>query len=86
MTEKKFYKEVRITNPKSSSGMYEKIYLFKIYDDFNPDKVAWMTAYRQRDGDDFIAESGTGISEKRMESQIMSYLRKQIKKKGYIRI
>ena len=43
-----------------------------------------MTAYRQRDGDDFIVESGAGISEKRMESQIMSYLKKQIKKRGYI--
>jgi len=83
MTYRTFYKEVRIENPKSSYGMYEKVYLFKIYDDDNK-KVVWMTASRDRNGDDFIVESGAGISESNMESQIMSYLKKTIKRSGYI--
>lgn len=80
MTEKEFYKKVRLTNPKSSYGTFQNVYLFKIYDD---GKLAWMTAYRQRDGTDFIVESGAGISATKMESQIMSYLKKEIKK-GFI--
>jgi hypothetical protein len=84
MVEKKFYKEVKINNPKSSYGTYEKIYLFKIYDEYSKDKPAWMSAYRDRNGDDFIVESGAGISESKMESQIMSYLKKKIKKEGFL--
>lgn len=83
MTEQKFNKQVNLENPKSSYGTYEKVYLFNNYDELTG-KLSWMTAYRQRDGTDFIVESGAGIPEKKMESQIMSYLRRKIKKQGYI--
>lgn len=80
----KFYKTLRIDNPKSSYGTFQDVYLFKVYDSLSPNGASWMSAYRQKDGTDFIAESGAGIPEKKMEAQLVSYLKKKIKSQGYI--
>jgi hypothetical protein len=86
MATKKFFKEINITGSHSAYNTNIKVYIFKVWSDSTPSKKTadWMSAFRDRNGTDFIVESGAGISEKKMESQIKSYLKKQIKSKGWI--
>ena len=60
-------------------------YIYKNLESFNDGKnwkLSWMTAYENMDGKGFIVESGAGISEQKMESQIKSYLDKHYGKRS----
>lgn len=47
-------------------------------------KLGWVSAYRDRKGKEFLVESGAGIKLKRMELQIIEYVKKIIRKRGYL--
>ena len=67
----RFYKKVRIGG--------RDFYLFKEFDRI--DKGKWGLTYirvtSDRAGDDFVVESGAGITQARMEKQIMNYLKRK---------
>ena len=81
MTEKLFYKSVEVEGSHSSYRNTETAYLFKNVED---GKIVWLSAYGDRGGTNFIVESGAGIPEKKMERQIMTYLKRRLKTKGYL--
>lgn len=72
-----FYKKVHV---KGKNGGERDVFLFKNYDRIDNGKwnLSFISAYKSRNGEDFIAESGAGISEEKMEKQIINYLNKWV--------
>jgi len=73
----RFYKKVHI---KGKHGGERDIYLFKNYERFDKGKwkLVYISAYKSRRGEDFIAESGAGIPISRMNKQLKDYLIKWV--------
>jgi hypothetical protein len=74
----KFYRVMHFGN--------QPVYLFKEveYWDGEDRGTMFIRATKDREGERFLVESGAGISEKRMESQIVRYFNNKLKKQGYI--
>ena len=81
MSEKLFYKAVEVEGSHSSYRSTETAFIFKNVEN---GKISWLSAYSDRNGTNFIVESGAGIPEKKMERQIMTYLKRRLKTKGYL--
>lgn len=72
-----FYKKVNVVGRR---GGRRDVFLFKNYSKIDNGRwgLDFISVYKTRKADDFIVESGAGISEKRMESQIMSFLKRWV--------
>jgi len=72
-----FYKKVHI---KGMYGGERDVFIFKNYSRISGGKwgLDFLSAYKSRRGEDFIVESGAGISQEKMEKQIMNYLEKWV--------
>lgn len=79
MTERKFYKKLKVT----ANNHSQIIYLFKYLNNLSS-RTAWISAYKDKKGTQFIVESGAGIPEDRMESQVRIYCERELKNKGFI--
>ena len=55
-------------------------YLFKNYSKIDKGKwsLDFISAYKSRRGEDFIVESGAGISNEKMEKQVINYLKRWV--------
>ena len=55
------------------------IYLFRTFEHFTHRKpiFGWITAYKNMKREQFIVESGAGITQKRAEKQIRDYIKER---------
>ena len=67
----KFYREVKIGE--------RTFYLFKEMESFSKGKwsLSYIRVTSDRKGKNFVVESGAGISQERMQKQIMDYLKRR---------
>jgi hypothetical protein len=72
-----YYKKV---NVKGKYGGERNVYLFKNYSRIDKGKwgLDFISAYKSKNGEDFIVESGAGITQEKMEKQIVNYLKKWV--------
>jgi hypothetical protein len=72
-----FYKKVYIIG---KNGVRRNVFLFKNFSKIDKGKYSldFISAYKSRNGKDFIVESGSGISKEKMEKQVISYLKKWV--------
>ncbi len=72
-----FYKKVHING---KYGGERDVYLFKNYNRIDKGKwsLSYISAYKSKNGEDFIVESGAGITKEKMEKQIITLLKKWV--------
>ena len=72
-----FYKKVHI---KGNNGGERDVYFFKNYSRIDKGKwgLGFISVYKSRNGEDFIVESGAGVTQEKMEKQIINYLKKWV--------
>lgn len=72
-----FYKKLHIVG---EYGGKRDVFLFKNYSRIDNGKwgLDFLSAYKSRRAEDFIVESGAGISQEKMEKQIINYLKRWV--------